>query len=210
MKKQVKTWSIGFICGALTFGSFSAIAATKIELPVYENPFPILVNGQKQDIKALNSEDRTYLQLNDFKNATGVDVKFNADKQQIEIVKSGSSPAPSASPTPTPTVTPSPTSNPNSGYVNVNDVTKATVDEFSGVMYNGKFYVEQFSLEAYISSSPQTFKTYRYGWDKNGNYLFENVNTGKSYTFNIRNIDDTVFTTDFNHYFNYDKIKEIK
>ena len=75
-----------FICG-LIIGLLMATCLTVYagDLIVNPNPFPILVNGVKQDIEAYNINGSTYLKMAQVGLVTGAVVEFNTEKKQIEI-----------------------------------------------------------------------------------------------------------------------------
>lgn len=81
----MKKFILGFILGAMIFG-FTAIYAEE-SLHIFQNPFPIIVNGSKQDIPAYNIDGFTYMKLADIGKILGVKVIFNETDKQIEITK---------------------------------------------------------------------------------------------------------------------------
>jgi mannitol-specific phosphotransferase system IIBC component len=87
MKKQ---FVIGFILGALLFGTSITLAAEALN--VVANPFPVLINSIETQVEGYNIDGFTFLKLADFKKA-GLTVKFNETNKQIEITSADSSTA---------------------------------------------------------------------------------------------------------------------
>jgi hypothetical protein len=78
--KNIKTLAIGLIIGImLGMGVFA------VEYVINPNPYPIVVNGQQQDIQALNIDGFTYMKLADAAKVLNTSVKFNEVAKQIEI-----------------------------------------------------------------------------------------------------------------------------
>jgi hypothetical protein len=78
--KNIKTLAIGLIIGImLGMGVFA------VEYVINPNPYPIVVNGQQQDIQALNIDGFTYMKLADAAKVLNTSVKFNEATEQIEI-----------------------------------------------------------------------------------------------------------------------------
>ena len=80
----MKKFILGFVLGSMIFGT--AIFAEEA-LRVRANPYPVLVDGSKQQIEAYNINDYTYLKLADVGKALGAKVIFNETDSQIEITK---------------------------------------------------------------------------------------------------------------------------
>ncbi len=78
MKKVISGVVIGFI---LTL-SLTVYAA--VELNVIPNPFPVLINGDVEDVGGYNIDGYTYLKLSEL-GKTGLKVEFNETDKQIEI-----------------------------------------------------------------------------------------------------------------------------
>ena len=74
---------IAFISGGIIMTTATGIAATSYV--VTENKFPILVNGIKMDIDALNINGSTYLKLSDFGKVNNSRIIFNSKTKSIEI-----------------------------------------------------------------------------------------------------------------------------
>lgn len=72
-----------FISGGLLMTTITGIAATGYV--VNENKFPILVNGVKMNIDALNINGSTYLKLSDFGKVNNARIVFNSKTKSIEI-----------------------------------------------------------------------------------------------------------------------------
>jgi hypothetical protein len=81
MLKTARSFLVGLIVGALLFGGVAFAA----EYVINPNSFPIYVNGTQNDnIKALNIDGFTWIQLGSLKEA-GLVVKFNETDKIIEI-----------------------------------------------------------------------------------------------------------------------------
>lgn len=80
----MKKFIIGFIIGAMIFGSLAAVAVTYVAQPA---TFKVLVNGEEfvSDPPALVVEGRTYLPLRAMGDALGVPVEWNAELGQAEV-----------------------------------------------------------------------------------------------------------------------------
>ncbi|AEY65428.1 hypothetical protein [Clostridium sp. BNL1100] len=78
----MKKFISGLIAGAILACSITAFATN---LKVIDNPYPVLINNKQEDVKGYNVNGSTYLKLSDFTKA-GLDVKFDKDKGQIDIV----------------------------------------------------------------------------------------------------------------------------
>jgi hypothetical protein len=78
----VKKFIAGFVACLLLTAGMTVFAA---EYKIIPNPYPILVNGQAQNIEAYNIDGATYVKLSKVGMATGSLVEFNTEKQQIEI-----------------------------------------------------------------------------------------------------------------------------
>lgn len=78
--KNIKTSAICLIIGLmLGMGVFA------VEYVIKPNPYPIVINGQQQDIQALNIDGFTYMKLADTAKVLNNTVKFNEVTKQIEI-----------------------------------------------------------------------------------------------------------------------------
>ncbi len=87
MKKLIS----GIIIGAVLGTAIGGFAVNSI----VDNPFPVVVNGEKKNIEGYNIDDRTYFKLRDIADAVGgfsVDFKDNT----ILINTEGAAPAPTA------------------------------------------------------------------------------------------------------------------
>ncbi len=76
----MKKFILGLLIGALCMVSITAFASLKIN----KSPYPIFVDGKQAKVDAYAIDGSTYLKLTDL-NVTGLDVKFNSSKKQIEI-----------------------------------------------------------------------------------------------------------------------------
>lgn len=84
----MKKFISGFICGAIIFSMAGAFAVNSI----YDNPYPIIVNGEEKRIQGYNIDDYSYFKLRDIASALGnFSVAF--DDETI-VLKSGDVPAP--------------------------------------------------------------------------------------------------------------------
>lgn len=82
MKKNFMT---GFLAGALVFGAAGVFA---VNYTVTQNPYPVLLNGQKAKIEGYNINDSTYFKLRDIADAVGgFDVDFQ--NNTIQLSKDG-------------------------------------------------------------------------------------------------------------------------
>jgi len=74
---------VAFAIGGILMTTATGIAATNYI--VNENKFPILVNGIKMNIDALNINGSTYLKLADFGKVNNSRIIFNSKTKAIEI-----------------------------------------------------------------------------------------------------------------------------
>lgn len=82
MKKRFSSGLvIGVVVGVVL--AISGVAVAEQYYKVEPNVFPIIVNGQRQDIDALNINDRTYLQLRGVGAVLNTNVDFNENNQII-------------------------------------------------------------------------------------------------------------------------------
>ena len=86
--KRLKDLSIGILIGALLFNS-PAIANTIKTLIAEEATFPLVLDGNeiKLNNPIITIEGRTYLPLKEFGDILGVNVKWNTEKDRVEISK---------------------------------------------------------------------------------------------------------------------------
>ncbi|CAI6087168.1 stalk domain-containing protein [Cohnella sp. JJ-181] len=93
MKKTILTLTLGMLIGAAATAASPAYGAAKqYVLTLFEKP--VIVNGTKYTDAAnpiLNYNGRTYIPLAKIGDLTGVQYKWNAAKNQVEIGGSGSS-----------------------------------------------------------------------------------------------------------------------
>jgi hypothetical protein len=90
MFKRMQGFIIGFMTCAILFGGVAFAA----EYVIKENSFPIFVSGTQNDnIKALNIDDFTWIQLGSLKEV-GLVVKFNQPDKRIEITNEAQTLAP--------------------------------------------------------------------------------------------------------------------
>ncbi len=80
----MKRFIIGFLAGAMIFGTIGAFAVSYVAEPA---TFKVLVNGKEfvSDPPALVVEGSTYLPLRAIGNALGVPVEWNAELGQAEV-----------------------------------------------------------------------------------------------------------------------------
>lgn len=80
----MKRFIIGFVIGAMIFGTIGAFAASYVAEPA---TFKVLVNGEEfvSDPPALVVEGRTYLPLRAIGDALGVPVEWNVELGQAEV-----------------------------------------------------------------------------------------------------------------------------
>lgn len=80
----MKKWFIGFLTGALLFGTLTGFAVQYVAQPA---AFKVLVNGEEfvSDPPALEVEGRTYLPLRAMGDALGVPVTWNEELGQAEV-----------------------------------------------------------------------------------------------------------------------------
>ncbi|WP_010272135.1 stalk domain-containing protein [Paenibacillus senegalensis] len=90
--RKFRDISIGIVVGAaLVVGTTSAYSAVK-QYILLDASYPIYVNGVKYEDAAspiLNYEGSTYIPLAKMGDLTGVDYKWNAEKQRVEINTDG-------------------------------------------------------------------------------------------------------------------------
>lgn len=74
----------GFICGLLSGAILTSLIGAYAVNSIYENPYPIYVNGEQKQIQGYNVDDYSYFKLRDIADAVGgFDVDFHNDTIQI-------------------------------------------------------------------------------------------------------------------------------
>lgn len=86
MVKKYRQLIIGLCIGALLFGLLPVFADELLSnLQIITNPYPIFINGGKQEVQAYNIDGYTYLKLADIGKLLGANVKFNEAENKIEV-----------------------------------------------------------------------------------------------------------------------------
>lgn len=134
MLKKYKQLISGVIIG-ITLSVTVSYATSVLTAQVAD--FPILVNGKAVSVDAVTINDRTYLPLRALGDSLGINVKWNEQKQQVEVATEEEV----TTPTPAPTATPAPTKTGTTFYQK---------DKLSYANDNGVVYISFFSAEAVI------------------------------------------------------------
>ena len=72
-----------FICGLVAGTVLTSLVGAYAVSEIYENPYPIYVNGEQKEIQGYNIDGYSYFKLRDIAEATG---KFDVDFQNDSVV----------------------------------------------------------------------------------------------------------------------------
>lgn len=72
-----------FICGLVAGTVLTSLVGAYAVSEIYENPYPIYVNGEQKEIQGYNIDGYSYFKLRDIAEATG---KFDVDFQNDRVV----------------------------------------------------------------------------------------------------------------------------
>jgi hypothetical protein len=175
MKKWFNRQTITAFVLGITIALSGAIFAAE-ELRIYENPYPILVNGSEEQVEGYNINDHTFLSLPGLAKILGIDVKFNQVTDKIEVTTAVYAQNPSITdPAPTPTLVPrivSPKPTPRGP-----EDLELTVVEINGEKYveptiGGYFYAIGFRIDSKVDSNGNSiFMLYKKDYSKDDSDL---------------------------------------
>ena len=82
MKRDIKLVATGVVAGAMLVGGIATAALPLVTGEVYNNQFPILLNGKEYttQMPILNYQERTYVPLRELAELTGSEVDFIDNK----------------------------------------------------------------------------------------------------------------------------------
>lgn len=85
MKRNLSSFTLGLLCGALFFGQAAAYAAGVLATPFSEMDQRVTLNGHLIQLNGYNIDGNNYFKLKDVAQQVGFQVAWNEDTRTVEI-----------------------------------------------------------------------------------------------------------------------------